>query len=196
MITLIVGLGNPGSRYALTRHNVGFMVVDLLCEEVGSFLEDKKTSWGVIRKIRWDNLSLITLKPLTYMNNSGEAVIKILSKEKIKPSEMIVIHDDLDLPLGRIKISRGGSSGGHRGVQSIIDTLGTRDFPRMKIGIGRPGREEEIIEYVLAGPYPEERNILRSVLDYAVKAVKVVCKEGIERGMNMFNGLMIGPDNY
>lgn len=196
MITLIVGLGNPGSRYALTRHNVGFMVVDLLCEEVGSFLEDKKTSWGVIRKIRWDNLSLITLKPLTYMNNSGEAVIKILSKEKIKPSEMIVIHDDLDLPLGRIKISRGGSSGGHRGVQSIIDTLGTRDFPRMKIGIGRPGRGEEIIEYVLAGPYPEERNILRSVLDYAVKAVKVVCKEGIERGMNMFNGLMIGPDNY
>lgn len=195
MITLIVGLGNPGNRYVLTRHNVGFMVVDLLCEEMDSLLEDKKTTWGIIRRVKWENLSLITLKPLTYMNNSGEAVIKILNKEKIKPSEMIVIHDDLDLPLGRIKISRGGSSGGHRGVQSIIDTLGTRDFPRMKIGIGRPTRGEEIIEYVLANPYPEERNTLRSVLDYAVKAVKVVCMEGIEKGMNMFNGLVIGSVN-
>ncbi|MCX7823318.1 MAG: aminoacyl-tRNA hydrolase [Syntrophobacterales bacterium] len=191
MINLLVGLGNPGSRYVFTRHNVGFMVIDLIWEKANPILEEKKTPWGVLKRVHWNDLLLITLKPLTYMNNSGEAVSKALMKEGLKPSEMVIIHDDLDLPLGRIKIARGGSSGGHRGVQSIIDTLGTKDFPRIKIGIGRPLRGEEIMEYVLAPPYPEERDLLRLVLDHAVKAVEVVCRDGIEKGMNMFNGVLI-----
>lgn len=191
MIALIVGLGNPGARYTFTRHNIGFMVLDLIYEKIDSVFEEKKASWGVIKKIRWDHLSLTTLKPLTYMNNSGEAVLKVATQERIKPSGVLVIHDDLDLPLGRIKITRGGSSGGHRGVQSIIDALGTKDFPRIKVGIGRPLRGEDIMEYVLMPPYPEERDLLRLVLDHTVKAVEVVCFEGIEKGMNMFNGLVI-----
>lgn len=191
MINLVVGLGNPGSRYAFTRHNVGFMVLDLLEDRVDAILEERKTSWAVIKKVRWKDLYLTTLRPLTYMNNSGEAVSKILSKEKIKSSEMMVIHDDLDLPVGRIKISRGGSSGGHRGVQSIINAIGTKEFPRLKIGIGRPQRGEEVMDYVLSPPYADERSLVRSVLKHAVEAVEMACRDGIEKAMNAFNGLIL-----
>lgn len=191
MITLIVGLGNPGNRYVFTRHNVGFMVLDLIEDKADKILEEKETSWAILRKIKWEDLYLTTLRPLTYMNNSGEAVAKVLTKEKIKPTEMIVIHDDLDLPVGRIKISRGGSSGGHRGVQSIIDCIGTKEFPRLKVGIGRPLRGEEVTDYVLSPPYADERSLFRLVLDYAVQAVEVACRDGIEKAMNIFNGLVI-----
>ncbi|MGC8718829.1 MAG: aminoacyl-tRNA hydrolase [Thermodesulforhabdaceae bacterium] len=191
MITLIVGLGNPGNRYVFTRHNVGFMVLDLLEDKADKILEEKETSWAILRKIKWEDLYLTTLRPLTYMNNSGEAVAKVLTKEKINPTEMIVIHDDLDLPLGRIKISRGGSSGGHRGVQSIIDCIGTKEFPRLKVGIGRPLRGEEVTDYVLSPPYADERSLFRLVLNYAVQAVEVACRDGIEKAMNIFNGLVI-----
>lgn len=191
MITLIVGLGNPGNRYVFTRHNVGFMVLDLIEDKADKILEEKETSWAILRKIKWGDLHLTTLRPLTYMNNSGEAVAKVLTKEKIKPTEMMVIHDDLDLPVGRIKISRGGSSGGHRGVQSIIDCTGTKEFPRLKVGIGRPLRGEEVTDYVLSPPYADERSLFRLVLNYAVQAVEVACRDGIEKAMNIFNGLVI-----
>jgi len=191
MVTLIVGLGNPGNRYVFTRHNVGFMVLDIIDTLVDAVLEEKKSSWGIVRKLRWKDLYLISLRPLTYMNNSGEAVSKIMSLEKLKPEEILVIHDDLDLPLGRLKIVKKGSAGGHRGVQSIIDSIGSKEFPRLKIGIGRPLKGEEVVDYVLSPPYPEERTRFRAVLDHAVRAVEMICSDGIDKAMNVFNGLLI-----
>jgi len=191
MVVLIVGLGNPGNRYIFTRHNVGFMVLDIIDTLVDAVLEEKKSSWGILKKLRWKELDLISLRPLTYMNNSGEAVSKIVSLEKLKPEEILVIHDDLDLPLGRLKIVKKGSAGGHRGVQSIIDALGTKDFPRLKVGIGRPLKGEEVVDYVLSPPYPEERPLFRAVLDHAARAVEMICMDGIDKAMNVFNGLLI-----
>jgi len=191
MVMLIVGLGNPGNRYVFTRHNVGFMVLDIIDTLVDAVLEEKKSSWGIVKKIRWNDLYLTSLRPLTYMNKSGEAVSKIMSLEKLKPEEILVIHDDLDLALGRLKIVKKGSAGGHRGVQSIIDSIGTRDFPRLKIGIGRPLRGEDVVDYVLSPPYSEERTLFRAVLDHAVRAVEMICRDGIDKAMNVFNVLWI-----
>ncbi|MEJ5301700.1 MAG: aminoacyl-tRNA hydrolase [Thermodesulforhabdaceae bacterium] len=188
---LVVGLGNPGSRYTFTRHNVGFMVLDVIDTLVDAVLEESKSSWGIVKKVQWKDLCLTTLRPLTYMNRSGDAVSKMMLREKLKPEEILVIYDDLDLPLGRLKIARKGSSGGHRGVQSIIDAIGTKDFPRIKVGIGRPMRGEDVIDYVLSPPYPEERALFRSVLNYAAQSVEVICKDGIEKAMNVFNGIVI-----
>lgn len=181
---LIVGLGNPGSKYTGTRHNVGFQVIETIAAEYGlQFRErlDYKTAGGSM-----EGDEVVLLEPLTFMNRSGQAVRKLLEKKPLASGRVIVIHDDLDLPAGRLKIRRRGSSGGHRGIESIIQETGSDDFIRVKIGIGRdPFIPAEV--FVLSRFRPDERQAIADAVKGAVEAVRVVITEGVDRAMNRFN---------
>lgn len=185
-MTIVVGLGNPGKRYSRTRHNVGFMVVDHLAKAYGlSFKEqdDYLISHGNI-----EGYPVTLLKPLTYMNLSGVAVKKIVDKKIIEnlPNSIIVVHDDLDLPLGKLKIRRNGSSGGHKGVNSIIENLGTKDFIRVKVGIGKK-EGVDVSEYVLSPFTKEEKPIIEEKILQAAQSIVTILCEGLERAMNKYN---------
>ncbi len=181
----IVGLGNPGSRYQETRHNVGFILVDYAA---GIFrIPLLKEKWDSrIGKGLVDSEEVILVKPLTFMNRSGLAVARILHFHKIPVQKLLVVHDDMDLPPGRLKIVSGGGPGGHNGVASIMETLGTQEFPRLKIGIGRPG-EEDASRYVLEPFVREERAIIENVIVDAAEAVRVIILQGLSTAMNLFN---------
>lgn len=183
---LVVGLGNPGAEYARTRHNVGFMVVDRLARDLG--IEVNRV-WlrsliglGYLKEKR-----IILAKPLTYMNRSGEAVGQLLRWYGLTPQDLLVISDDLDLPIGQLRLRRSGSSGGHRGLQSIIEQLGSRDFARLRIGIGRPPQGVEVVNWVLSEFLPEEVPAVEKAVADASLAVQVALAEGMEAAMNRFN---------
>ncbi|MDY0041189.1 MAG: aminoacyl-tRNA hydrolase [Desulforhabdus sp.] len=185
-ITALCGLGNPGQEYAATRHNVGFQVVDRLAQAYGIVLQQRKfkASWGtgVVagRKI-------FIVKPLTYMNRSGEVVVDILKYFGITAGQMLVIHDDLDLPIGRIRLVPKGGAGGHRGVSSIMEHLGQQDFPRLKLGIGRPAHGETVESFVLRPPYPEDTLAFNEMVERGFEAVHTVLSTGLVAAMNRFN---------
>ncbi len=185
-IAVVVGLGNPGKGYLATRHNVGFRVLELLAGAFSVNLDERKfpARWGACaiagRKV-------VFLEPLTYMNRSGEAVSQMLRYFKISPTQMIVIHDDLDLPVGRIRLALKGGAGGHRGVASIIDYLGGQDFARLKIGIGRPLHGETVEAYVLQPPYPEQAQVMTEAVERSAKAMRTVLLDGLVKAMNLFN---------
>lgn len=180
----IVGLGNPGPKYSGTRHNAGFMAVDELAARHGMRLEEKKLYSASKGSINGHNALLV--EPLTFMNLSGSAVVECRRKHGTEPEDLIVISDDLDLPVGRIKLSTGGSSGGHRGLESIIQSIGTREFIRIRIGIGRdPESPAEV--YVLKRFRPEEREDIQAAVSLAADAVEMIIAEGMERAMNSFN---------
>jgi PTH1 family peptidyl-tRNA hydrolase len=185
---VIAGLGNPGEKYSATRHNIGFMVVDRLSEEYRvpfTVKDDYSLGKGAI-----DHVNVILLKPLTYMNLSGSAVRKILKKTNLlqdgEITNFIVIHDDLDLETGVVKIRRNGSSGGHRGIESIIQETGSRDFIRVKIGIGRD-RKIPVEEYVLRRFRAAEKKMVEDGLLQAVHAIETILTGGIEKAMNACN---------
>ncbi len=176
---LIVGLGNPGKQYSDSRHNVGFMVVDLVAQHFSSH-----SSWDSIKKPALEFIklpSLILAKPYTYMNLSGEAVSYLMRRYKVKSADLWVIYDDLDIPFGSLKINRGGGSAGHHGVESIIEKTGTSDFVRFRVGIG------EIGEGVLQSFSKEEAVVLTGVINKARDAVVYACDLGIEKAMNEYN---------
>ncbi|MEW6381142.1 MAG: aminoacyl-tRNA hydrolase [bacterium] len=185
---LIVGLGNPGSRYRRTRHNIGFQSVDALASAYQIQLShtDSVSQWGR-GTIRGKEVLLV--KPQTYMNLSGKAVLTFLSYYHLTYQDLLVIHDDMDLPLGRIRIRGQGRSGGHRGIESIIQCLGTSQFPRLRIGIGRPCGQQEPKEYVLKEFSEEEQTIVAKVIETTVQCVEVILDEGILTAMNRFNRL-------
>ena len=178
---LVVGLGNPGPRYAETRHNLGFWVVD----RVGAGADWRRRGNALVA--RWRSGWL--MKPTTYMNNSGEAVAPFVRYYKIAPENVLVVHDDMDLPLGRLRLRRGGSSGGQKGVQSIIEHLGTANFDRLRLGIGRPPAGWDAASWVLSRFDEQEREVAERVADAAVEAVEVWQSEGLERAQQRFNGL-------
>ena len=182
---LVVGLGNPGPGYANTRHNAGFMVLDRLAEEEGLVFQKK----GDALVAEWEGGWL--LKPLTYMNLSGRAVAPFVRKKGIPLDRLLVVHDDMDLPLGRIRLKRGGSSGGQRGVASIIEALGDPGFDRLRIGIGRPPPGVDPASYVLSPFSPAERPVLEKVLEAAAEAVRVWRDEGLKAAQSRFNGLKL-----
>lgn len=194
MMKLIVGLGNPALTYARNRHNIGFMCVSHLARTQGIKLDKKqvhaRTGAGEIAGNK-----VVLARPQTFMNASGEAVSRLVKKLNINPSDLIVIHDDLDLSPGKIRIRPGGGSGGHKGLDSIITHLGSRDFYRVKVGIGRPAlpegsaadKEEEVIAYVLSDFTPEERSIITRVIPEVSQAVVCLITEGLEAAMNKFN---------
>ena len=182
----IVGLGNPGIKYAETRHNIGFILIDHLAGIFQISLAAKKWD-SLIGKGYIGERQVLLAKPLTYMNRSGLAVAQILNFHKIPSPDLLVVHDDMDIPLGRIKIVRSGGSGGHNGVDSIIETLGTREFLRLKIGIGRPLPQQKPEHYVLEPFSFEEIAILKETLKKAAKASEIIVRQGIEEAMNLFN---------
>ena len=185
---LIVGLGNPGRIYSHTRHNIGFMVIDAMCRNMGVRLESRRfhSKNLVVEKYGRD---VILLKPATYMNLSGKSVKACADFYHIESNHILVIHDDLDLPLGRIKVAGHGGAGGHRGIKSIIENLSEAAFPRIKIGIGRPEQGEPIEEYVLSPFYTHQTEMLKKVIDLSINACELFLSDGIVTAMNRINGI-------
>ncbi|MEK7399276.1 MAG: aminoacyl-tRNA hydrolase [Candidatus Poribacteria bacterium] len=184
---LIVGLGNPSEKYERTRHNVGFDIVDLFCHELGVKPNFRRDYHSRILEGQLESQSVILAKPQTYMNSSGRAVRAIAFNYDIPLEDIIVIYDDLNLELGLIRVRRGGSAGGHKGVKSIIESLGSEAFPRIRIGIGQPPQDMEIIDFVLSRFSSEERDEIEKVEQTAIEAIKVMIFEGIDNAMNKFN---------
>jgi PTH1 family peptidyl-tRNA hydrolase len=183
---LIVGLGNPGARYAGTRHNVGFETVDLLARRhSASFARKFRGQYAVVQL---SGEGVVLLKPMTFMNDSGESVAAAARWFKLEPARVLVIHDDMDLALGKLRLRPRGSSGGHRGVESVIRHLGTTEFPRLKIGIGRPPAGMDPVEYVLSRFTPEERAIIDQTIARAADAIEFLVTHTIDETMSRFNG--------
>jgi PTH1 family peptidyl-tRNA hydrolase len=181
---IVVGLGNPGMRYARTRHNVGFRVIDELARRCGiSFAERETCSIG---KGALEGCTVTLLKPRTYMNRSGLAVGALLRRTGRLPQDIIVVHDDLDVETGRILIRRNGSSGGHKGVESIIQESGSRDILRVKVGIGR-ARDEAVEEYVLSSFTADEGPVIDRAVREAADAVVFVMTDGVDKAMTRYN---------
>ncbi len=180
---LVVGLGNPGPGYARTRHNAGFLALDRLAEEEGLAFRRR----GEALLAEWDRGWL--MKPLTYMNASGRAVAPFVRRKAIPLDRLLVVHDDMDLPLGRLRLKRGGSAGGQRGVASVIEALGDPGFDRLRIGIGRPPPGVDPVDWVLSPFRPEEREVLAAVLGAAADAIRVWRVEGLAAAQSRFNGL-------
>lgn len=183
---LIVGLGNPGSKYENTRHNVGFKAVEQWCRILGMRLSGRRFRSKSTTSTLGDD-KIIFVAPQTYMNRSGEAVRAWADYYAVETGNVLVLHDDLDLPLGRVKIVKGGGAGGHKGVLSVIHHLGSTDFPRIKIGIGRPRYTETVEEYVLAPFYADEAEMAEDVVRMAVNAARLCVSEGLESAMNRVN---------
>jgi PTH1 family peptidyl-tRNA hydrolase len=187
-VYLVVGLGNPGVQYKDTRHNAGFMVLERWAHKLGVKLNEKKFNSN-FAYTEYEGKKILLLCPLTYMNNSGSAVSSCVQYYGINLNKVLVVHDDIDLPMGRLKLVVDGGSGGHRGVQSVIDYLGKKEFNRLKIGVGRPLHGEDIEEYVLSTFYPQDKEILEVILDSAVKACSFFISYGIQSAMNLINCL-------
>jgi peptidyl-tRNA hydrolase, PTH1 family len=187
-----VELGNPGSTYQWTRHNIGFQVIDRLAEESHISVGHKKfkAQYG---KGFVHSREVLLVKPLTFMNLSGLAVKRILTYYKAGPEDLMVIHDDLDLPFGALRIKRWGGDGGHQGIRSIIDSIGGNTFLRLKVGIGRPPRGMDPADYVLRFFDELERHQLEEVLVRAADCLVVMISEGVETAMNRFQKKLILP---
>jgi PTH1 family peptidyl-tRNA hydrolase len=183
---LIIGLGNPGAQYEQTRHNVGFRVVDMLAANYGWKWERRKRVMLASGNIGSEKVVLV--KPLTYMNNSGEVVGELVHWYKVQPEDILVIYDELDLPVGKVRLRVQGSAGGHNGLGNIIHHLHTNNFPRLRIGIGRPANHRmEIVNYVLGPPSADERIALEIGEKRATEAVPLIIQWGLEAAMNSIN---------
>jgi len=192
---LIVGLGNPGAEYAKTRHNAGFWLVESLAQRwrAGWALEKKFNAR--LAKAESGERSVLLCEPQTFMNSSGEAVAAVAKYFRVTPAEMLVAVDDADLPLGQLRLRPGGSSGGHHGLESIEQHLGTREFARLRIGIGRLDGAREITNFVLGRFSPAEAKRAEAVLTVAADQAECWCTAGIQKAMNQFNGIVTDSDN-
>lgn len=182
---IVCGLGNPGHSYMNTRHNAGYRVVARLAAQAGGKWVQHRRLANLCR-VEIDGVRVLLVQPLTFMNLSGRAVKPLLRRWHLSPEALLVIHDDLDLPPGSIRLRPGGSSGGHKGVQSIIDHLNSTAFCRLRIGIGRP-QDGSVVDYVLMPFTRKERQDMEAVWDYACDAARCWIAEGIEAAMNRFN---------
>ena len=191
---LIVGLGNPGRGYANNRHNAGFVCLNHFARSQGIRF-DKKQSKARIGSGEIAGSEVVVAKPQTYMNRSGQSVSLLVKKFKVSLDNLIVIHDDLDLPLSKIRIRQGGGSGGHKGIGSIITELGSQDFIRIRVGVGRPVKnegstqfsEDEIINYVLSDFTPDEKQTITQVIPTVSEAILCLLTEGLVAAMNRYN---------
>ncbi|NLJ84498.1 MAG: aminoacyl-tRNA hydrolase [Halanaerobiaceae bacterium] len=183
---LIVGLGNPGPRYRLTRHNAGFMAVHKLAEDFNIKANSTKFQ-AIIGEGHIAGNKVILAQPLTYMNSSGIAVKQIVDYYKIERDKIIIIYDDLDLPPGKLRIKKKGSSGGHNGIASIIESLGTQEIPRIRIGIGSPPEDFSVIDYVLGHFTAEERAIIEETLNRISPVIEEIIQNGYQAAMSKYN---------
>jgi PTH1 family peptidyl-tRNA hydrolase len=181
----VIGLGNPGVKYSETKHNAGFMLLDRIAAREGlSFRNDFR---GQVAEMRNKDERIFFLKPITYMNLSGLAVGELIGYYKINTQNILVVHDDMDLPLGKIRLRAKGSAGGHNGLKSIIAELGSQDFWRLKIGVGRPKAEFDVVKHVLSTFAKEEKAVLDDTLDRAQRAVGLWTEGRGDEAMNLFN---------
>lgn len=193
-IELIVGLGNPGAAYSGNRHNVGFWVISRLSKRLGIPVE-KHNRTASVGEGTFDGHRLVLAKPRTFMNESGNAIRELLRKYKLAAGRMLLIYDELDLPVGRVRVRENGGSGGQKGMKSILAAAGTQEFPRIRIGIGRPvvgdkpsWDPEHVADWVLSNPPAEQRRLLEAAADTAADAALCCLEEGVQAAMNRFNG--------
>ena len=184
--TLVAGLGNPGKEYSQTRHNIGFQVVDALASRLGKSLDKNKFDADFTRaRVRGKDLFLV--KPMSYMNRSGIPIQRLASYYKIDMGDIIVIHDDMDLEFGKIKIVRGRGHGGHNGIRSIIDAFGRKECIRIRVGVGHPGSRGDVTGHVLGKFSPEEQSGLDDLVDNSVDASIAILENGVVKAMNKVN---------
>jgi len=186
-LKLIVGLGNPGSEYEHTRHNIGFEVIDALSEANGLPLDKLKFN-AQFGKGKIEGMDILLVKPLTYMNLSGEALSPIMNFYQVTIEDILVVYDDLDLPIGKIRLREKGSAGGHNGIKSIIQHLGSQDFKRIRVGIGRPSGREKVIDYVLKRFNKEDQPTVDSAVDQSRQACEEWLTTPFLKVMNAYNG--------
>ncbi len=188
-IKMIAGLGNPGLQYQHTRHNIGFMVLDALADLAGAGSWTSHRSHADVVKIRWENHPLFLVKPMAYMNRSGEPIQRMVSYYKIPFSEMLVVHDDMDLDFGQLKIVVSRGAGGHNGIRSIMGVCGTRDFVRLRVGVGRPSEtRKDVTAHVLGSFSPQEQELLDEVMENSLAACRMILTHGASHAMNRVNG--------
>jgi peptidyl-tRNA hydrolase, PTH1 family len=197
-LQLLVGLGNPGDRYVVTRHNVGFMVLDRLAEQAGSGFRSQSRLHGLLAETGSGAQRLRLLKPQTFMNESGRSIRAALDWFGLDPSQLLVLVDDMDLPLGRLRLRAGGSAGGHNGLRSTIAHLGSETFARLRIGIGAPSsnpqeRRERTVSHVLGRFSEQERPILARVLEEVIQGIDLIRSHGLERAGNRLNSFRPDP---
>lgn len=184
---LIVGLGNPGSQYKDTRHNVGFMLIDTFAKELGVSVEQSKFK-GLLGEARVGQTKFALLKPMTFMNLSGESIRAAADWYKIEPKDILVVYDDMDLDVGKLRFRPKGSAGGHNGIKSTISHLGTEEFPRLKIGIGRP-EAKDVVSHVLTKFTKEDQEQIHQEIDRGIKGIReFIASSDILQVMNKFNG--------
>jgi PTH1 family peptidyl-tRNA hydrolase len=185
----MVGLGNPGLKYQLTRHNIGFMVIDNFAQDIGMEFRRNKSYYSLIARGKINEQKIILLKPQTYMNLSGKAVFKVISYYKIPFEDLLIIYDDLNLELGQVRIRKRGSSGGHKGMESIIQCLKSEDIPRLRIGIGKIPLNYDIdcASYVLSKFHSNERDKVREVILLSAEVIKTIIINGFEDAMRDYN---------
>ncbi|HLS79658.1 MAG TPA: aminoacyl-tRNA hydrolase [Nocardia sp.] len=181
---LVVGLGNPGAEYERTRHNVGFMVADALAERVGGRFTVHKKSGADLIQARLDGRQVLLAKPRTYMNLSGRPVAALAKFFSVPPTEVVVVHDELDLPFGAVRLKRGGGEGGHNGLRSVSSALTTKDYLRVRIGIGRPPGRQDPADFVLKPFSSVERKEVPVIVEQAADAVELLLRVGLEAAQN------------
>ncbi|MGD8569184.1 MAG: aminoacyl-tRNA hydrolase [Gammaproteobacteria bacterium] len=183
-IELIAGLGNPGARYEDTRHNVGFWFVDRLAQSKGCTLRHDNKFHGEVGKVTVEGQPVWLLKPMTYMNLSGQAVSALAKYYKIGVDNILVIHDELDLPPGTLRLKKGGGHGGHNGLRDIIAHFSSKEFMRLRIGIGHPGSSREVTDYVLGSPSRVEEHLMRDSIDDALDVLPQIVEGEFQKAMN------------
>ena len=183
---IIVGLGNPGAQYANTPHSVGFEAVDAIAAEIGAAWEAKRQFNCLMAKGTFAGMSVMLVKPQTYMNLSGDSVAPVVKYHNATAADLLVIQDDIDLPVGRMRVRKNGSCGGHNGIRNIIERLGTQDFARLKLGVGKD--KDDVIAHVLGKFDPTTRKTMDLVVAEAVKAAAAILRDGPDRAMNAYNG--------
>ena len=185
---IVVGLGNPGRKYERTRHNIGFEVVDEVARRAGA---EFRHSWRFPAELAETTLAgerVLLVKPRTFMNASGDAVGELARKKGVPPAGVLVVVDDVELECGRLRLRAGGSSGGHNGLKSLMERLGSDAFPRVRVGVGRVPAGGEMVQLVLCRFTPEERTLMGPAVERAAEAVLAVLREGLEKAQNKFNG--------
>jgi PTH1 family peptidyl-tRNA hydrolase len=190
-VKIVVGLGNPGERYARTRHNVGWMVMDRLADRAGWDGKGRERDAARISQGRFRGLDLTLVKPLTFMNESGLAVRKVLAREHAPLVDLLIVADDFALPFGKLRFREGGGPGGHNGLGSIIAELGNEKFSRLRVGIGEPDRAA--IDHVLSVFAPDERQRLDELIDAAADAVEAWARDGTNKAANRYNSFQLRP---
>nr|WP_276604411.1 aminoacyl-tRNA hydrolase [Nannocystis sp. RBIL2] len=183
---LLVGLGNPGARYARTRHNIGFMAVDAWCDKATSSPSWSEKWKAQVATIGTGSSRVVALKPQTFMNRSGQSVVPAAQFLRVPPAQLLVVHDEVDFQLGRLAVKKGGGHGGHNGLRDILQLLGNGDFLRIRLGVGRPVHGE-VADHVLSDFRPDEGQVVDDLLERAVAAITCVTREGVVTAMNKFN---------